>query len=682
MLSRAKHCYHATRVLPPATTVAMLRGARCNVLFGALCLLLGLVHPAQAQDAVLRGLVLDADTHQPIPNAQVGVGGNKLGTSTNVEGRFALRVPAAYQTGELEVALLGYRRYTRALPPLPSPELRIELKINPAGLGTVAITASATGIIRKAVARIAQNYPGRPTRLTGFLRESAEDATVHRYEYLAEGVLLVHKPLYQRPRSPGDVQVLEARKVDLRPRQPGAAALPAIDWVAGPFIPHRFDFVHQRAEFISAAHFKDYQYQFGAQTTFQGRAVYVITFRPKPGTDRANFAGQVYIDEQNYAFLGAEWHRTPAGIRRERVLLFTATERAYRVDYQRYAGRYHLKSVWYNTLGQPLAGRVRRHLAEFVTTAIDTAQAPPPTYRERTQYADVFLASPVPYDSTFWNHYTTSLPPTQLRLDLLAQPSPLRADTVPPPKAGKSESWLSKVASRLSYTYAAGVLPLAGPAAVVRAVVAPVNSTFRADGEAAIAKPSAAFCLGLGAQVALTKSLAAYGLQRTLLGGQLKGEGWEAGLHYERNLNPHGRPLLARVGLGYVRQAVARALGTFDNPDDNLRLAGTRLAASRVAVALQTQTTALQPKLGLGLELSHQLEAVADLGYLLPLRTRSQLRLQEVNHGFFSANYTATLLLPAAEAQVFVDGQPAAAAPWRPGRLLLLVGICYRLQRR
>ncbi|MEJ7659218.1 MAG: hypothetical protein WKG07_06115 [Hymenobacter sp.] len=49
-----------------------------------------------------------------------------------------------------------------------------------------------------------------------------------------------------------------------------------------------------------------------------------------------------------------------------------------------------MKSIWYNTLGKPVAGRVRHHLAEFVATAIDTAGVQPPAYPERSQYADIF----------------------------------------------------------------------------------------------------------------------------------------------------------------------------------------------------------------------------------------------------------------------------------------------------
>ena len=695
MLRLPKHLYHAVRVHNLAKAVEMLRQAQHDGLFYLIGLLLVLLPgPALAQESpLLRGRVLDADTHQPIPNAQVGIGHNRLGTSTNAEGRFALRVPAAYQASEVEVALLGYRPYRRALPPLPGPELLIELTISPASLGAVTVTASAEGLVREAVARIPRNYPVRPSQLTGFYREADDEAASQRYDYLVEGVLRVGKGGYQRPRAPGYVQVLESRRVDLRPTRPGAVLAP-IDWIAGAYVPHRFDFVQQRAEFIDPAYFKEYQYGFSPQTTFQGRAVYVITFAPRPGRRRADFAGELYIDERSYAFLGARWHRTPAGIRRERLLVFDASERAYRAEYQPYAGRYYLKSIWYNTLGKPLAGQVRRHLAEFVTTAIDTAQAPPPRYDQRTQYTDVFLRNPVPYDSTFWQHYTTVLPSPALLAQARQQPvgalrslaDTLRhpADTLAPRAAGLPPA--APAATRwgllrhLRYTYSGGLLPVAlAYDADLRVVLAPGGSAFRADAQASASARRVAGYYALGAQLDLPAHLAAYFATRHLL-GQLRGDGWEVGLRYAHRLTARGRPLLARAGLGYLRQSLGRELGTFANPDADLRLAGTALAADQLALTLQTLTDAVQPTLGLGLEISHRWEAMLDLGYLLPLRTRSQLLIEE-KKGFFSLNEHAVALdLPAAEAQVWVAGQPAPAGPWQLGHLLLQVGVQYRLR--
>ncbi|MFD1873468.1 carboxypeptidase-like regulatory domain-containing protein [Hymenobacter bucti] len=647
-----------------------------------------LASPALAQEAqVLRGLVLDAETHQPLPFAQVGIAGNKLGTSTNQEGRFALRVPAAYTTTELEVALLGYRRYTRPLPPLPAPELRIELARSPAALGTVAVSSSVTGIIREAVVRIPRNYPARATRLTGFFRESDDDGAGRDYYYLSEGVLLVDKASYQYPNDDGQVQILEARKVDLRDTLHATPSLLNIEWSAGPFVPHRFDFVHNRAEFIRPSQFKNYQYRLTPQTTFEGRPVYVIAFGPRPGTDRANFAGELYIDEQSYAFLGAAWHRTPSGIRREHVLSFEATERAYRVAYQRYAGRWHLKSIWYNTLGAPVAGHPRRHLAEFLTTAIDTARAAPIPYPARAQYNDIFLRAPTPYDSAFWKNYTTLLPAGQLRLDLLDQERQQRAEqllaTPAPPAQSAVEATTSPASARrwwqgrLRYSYGLGLLPVAAAGATLGAEVAPPGSTFRAVAATAVGRRRVAASYQLGVQVDLPRHLAIYGLTRSGL-GQLAGYGWEAGLGWEHNLNPRGRPVLGRLGLAYLRQSLGRALGTFDNPDESLRLAGTSLATDRLALNLQRVTEGLQPKIGLGVELSRQWQAVADLGYLWPLRTRTQLLATEQG-GFFHSDNESALNLPASEVQLTVGGQPATAAPWQLGRWWLSVGLLYRL---
>jgi hypothetical protein len=643
--------------------------------------------PAFAQEAqVVRGLVLDADTHQPISNAQVGIADNKLGTSTNQEGRFALRVPAAYASTELEVALLGYRRYVRVLPPLPSLELRIELQSSPASLGTVAVSSSVTSIIKEAVARIPRNYPTRPTHLTGFFRESDDNVTSHQYYYLGEALLEVQKAGYQHPHDDGQVKILELRKADLRSARPDGSGLVPINWIAGSFIPHRFDFVHNRPEFINEAHFKDYQYRLTPQTTFQGRPVYVIAFGPKPGTDRANFAGEFYIDEQSYAFLGGSWHRTPSGIRREGVLLFEASERAYRVDYQRYAGRWHLKSVWYNTLGQPVGGQTRRHLAEFLTTAIDTTQTDAVPYAERAQYDDIFLHAAAPYDSAFWNNYTTLLPPTQLRLDLLDQERQrqaerlLRAATAKPTVADTVLTVRTPARKlRLRYTYSLGLLPVQGALQAVGAVVAPAGSSFRATAAADARSQTVVGSYALGVQFDLPWNYSVYGLTRSAFGG-LQGGGWEAGLGWEHNLNPRHRPIVARLGMAYLRQSLSRDLGTFDNPDDGLRLAGTKLSTDRLALALQSITEGVQPRLGLGVELSHKWEAVADLGYLWPLRTRTQLVATEQG-GFFHFDSESALNLPASEVQLTVASQPATAAPWQLGRVLLRVELLHRLGR-
>lgn len=645
--------------------------------------LLLICSPAHAQaPAVLRGLVLDAETHQPIPNAQVGVGGNRIGTSTNEDGRFALSIPPQYQHEQLEVALLGYGKYRQPLPPLPGPELRIALRISPAVLGEVQVTGSVLGIVREAVARIPRNYAAGPTRLTGFYRESDNDPA-GQPRYLVEGLLTVFKAPYRQRTADGEVQIQQSRKVDLRPQQPVR-----IDWAGGPFIAHWADFVHSRAQFISPAHFRDYDYRLAPGSTYAGQPVYVVAFAPKPGNRRADFEGRMYIDQDSYAFVGAEWHYTPAGLRSG---VHRAEARALRVAYQPYAGRWHLKTVWWQTKYRPPLGEPLQYFGEFLTTAIDTAQAPPPTYQERAQYRDVFLENAVPYDSAFWQQHTTLLPAEALQRALLDQQRQRRTDSLfkfKQPALGtaaiaageaplQSQPPRFKLFNRIRYGASAGTWPLAVPATRLGVDYAPAGSGFRAQGTAGVNAQSITGWWSGDYLFDITDELAVRLATRQVF-RQFTGDGWEAGLDYQHNLNPRRRPVFGRLGLAYTRQTVAHALGTFENAAGGVRVSGITLNAKELSLRVQSLAEAVQPKLGVGLELSRKIELVADLGYLLPLRTRTQMQLNEES-GFFLTRRSAAIDLPSADVSLRVNEQTTSAVPWHPTRWLLSFGLLYRL---
>ncbi|HEX8330594.1 MAG TPA: carboxypeptidase-like regulatory domain-containing protein [Hymenobacter sp.] len=640
--------------------------------------LLLLMGPALAQGPILlRGRVVDAETNQPIPNAQAGVAGNRIGTSTNEDGRFALSIPPQYQQEPLEVALLGYRKYSQPLPPLPAPELRIALQISPAALGEVRVTGSVLGIVREAVARIPRNYPVRPTRLTGFYRESDNDEA-GAPRYLVEGLLLVLKAPYTARTATGEVQIQQSRKVDLRPR-----AVMLIDWAGGPFIPHLADFVHRRAQFIDAKHFREYDYRLAPGSTYLDRPVYVVAFAPKAGNRRADFKGRMYIDQDSYAFLGAEWQYTKAGLARGTE---PADTRALRVAYQPYAGRWHLKSVWWQTKARLPVGPPLNYFGEFLTTAIDTAQAPPPSYTERAQYRDVFLHNAVPYDSAFWQNQTTLLPPERLRQALLDQVRQQRADSLfkqPPAGDGPAEappaaSGLAKWLSRIRYGAAAGSWPLQVAAGQLALDYAPAGSGFRAQGTAGVAEQALTAWWSAEYLFDLTPKLAVRVATRHVF-RQFIGDGWAAGMSYQHNFNPRHRPIFGRAGLAYTRQTVARRVGSFERAGARVRVGGTTLTADELGVQVQSTADAVQPTLGLGVELSHKWELVADLGYLLPLRTRTEVQVKEES-GFFLTRSSAALTLPHHDVRLQLNDRPIGAVPWQQQRWLFSFGLLYRLR--
>ena len=655
---------------------------------------------------VLRGRVTDAETRQPIPNAQVGVGNNRIGTSTNDEGRFVLAVPAAYAATTLEVALLGYQRYRRPLAGLAtSGELAVPLRLSPAVLSEVAVNGSVTGIIREALARIPQNYPTRPTRLSGFLRE-ADALPDGLPQFVAEGTQQVLVPPYTQPKANGQVRLEQSRKVDLRPQATGFGTL---NWVAGPFIPLRFDFVRNRAEFIQPARFPHYIYRVTDLTSFHGEQVYVISFAPRPGHGRAHYKGKLYIGVTSHAFLGADATRLgggganladgddrdhPADSAADSATAGPGAPRAgeyvrsWQTRYQPYGGRWQLKEVHYRVR---VGRRPAQHMADYLTTAIDTAGTWPYGYVERAQYADVFLMNKVAYDSAFWRSYVPPLAGASVAQALAAQaaagpsmpagpPAPVfgRAQAAAPPSRWKRG--VETLAKRLSVSYGGGILTVAADPGAVALAYAPAGSGFAAAGSSPVAAGrSTSFYSSFGYQFELLPGLLVRYASLDVYGAYGSGlDGWRAGLGYQYNLSHRRRPVYLRAGFDYTRLVLGRGLGTHDNPDRGLRLAGTALKNDRLALALQTRTEALQPQFGLAVELGHRCDFFVDAGYLLPLRpARTELSLRETN-GFFLSRSEAAAALPAAGATLRRNDVPAAAAPWAPARLLWQAGIVMR----
>ncbi|TGE06653.1 carboxypeptidase-like regulatory domain-containing protein [Hymenobacter fodinae] len=642
------------------------------------------------QMSTVKGRVLDAQTRRPVPYALVGAVGNQLGTSANEEGRFSLSIPPEYQPQALEITFIGYRKATLPLPVPAEQEVQILLEPAPTQLANVTVSGSALGIVRAAVARIPRNFATRPVQLTGFYRESS-NLPEGRYLYLAEGVLRVRKESYRTAHpTGGDVELVQTRKYEAHD-----TSRTQLNWQAGPLIPHRFDFVYNRADFISKAHYAEYDYQIADVTTYNGRPVYAISFKPRSA--KANYQGRVFIDLDSYAFLGAEFSLTPGGVKRYQAGFAAMGDYAYsrrsrQVSYQRYAGRWYLKRVWDQAASQQ-PGREYQHTSEFITTAIDTAKTRRPAYADRFRPDDVFLRNAVAYDSTFWQNFTTLVLPRQVEQQLLdeerqrkaeqlfsdstaaaaAQPvvpdSVVPAPAPAPPAAPRRKGFLE----RLSYSSSLVGMPLQVTEGNLAVAYAPAGSSFSAVGSSQLEPrrlsvvPRFDYLFRLSPHWQLH-----YGAGS--LRGALRGGLQAAGVHYLQNLSRKRRPVYVRAGLDYSRIVLRQRLGRFNNPDAGLQVNGTSLDATRLAVGLQSITKGLAPQLGLEVKIGSNLYIFTEASYCIQTATTSELLVEE-KQGFFLSRAAARVRLPSPDVQVRLNEQVQQSAPFVPRPLLLRIGI-------
>ncbi|MCO6480417.1 MAG: carboxypeptidase-like regulatory domain-containing protein [Phaeodactylibacter sp.] len=356
---------------------------------------------AHSQSIIITGKVQDADNGKALAYAHVGIPEKGIGTVTGEDGGFTLKVPQAYAGSRLSVSFIGYATYERPLSALQSP-VTIRIKAVPSSLQEVVVMdeRAVEDIIRRAVRRIPDNYPDKPSSVTGFYRESRTNA-VQEYLYMAEGVLDIYKTSYSNTKE-GQVGLIQGRKVILSVEEVEQHS----GFSSGHMAAHRFDFVKNREDFIDEAYFDDYRYWIESITSYEGKPVYVIGFNRAEG-GKGRMKGSIYIDTLSYAFLSARFEILPEGLRKiDDYPLYAGNWKAnrYTVNYRKVGDKWHFS----NALREGVYRDGGIYSNEIAITEIEPGRGKPVPYLERLKRGDEFLEITGTYDEDFWKNYNTT----------------------------------------------------------------------------------------------------------------------------------------------------------------------------------------------------------------------------------------------------------------------------------
>ncbi|WP_210522100.1 DUF5686 and carboxypeptidase-like regulatory domain-containing protein [Hymenobacter terricola] len=133
-----------------------------------LVLLLAVPTVTLAQTTTISGVVTDAKTRQKLPFVSVAVPQAAIGTNTDEDGHYTLRVPTQYTA--LVFTYLGYRTVTKTFTAGPGPELNVQLAPSAAQLDEVVVRGTkvpryknkdnpAVALIRQVIDHKEQNRP-------------------------------------------------------------------------------------------------------------------------------------------------------------------------------------------------------------------------------------------------------------------------------------------------------------------------------------------------------------------------------------------------------------------------------------------------------------------------------------------------------------------------------------------
>lgn len=252
------------------------------------------------------GVVRDKESRKKLENVAVSLVGTPIGTVTNAEGVFSLKIPHMDTIPQLELSHIGYMnaRFSASAPE-GSNNMHATILMIPIALQlneVVAYGNSARRIVEEALERIPKNYPSGESMTSAFYRETVQKG--HRYISISEAMLDVYKTSYrQRTTDRDKVQIDKARRL-LSQKQSDTLGVKV---VGGPNLPLFMDVVKNAYALFDEETLDYYSFVQEPSVFIDDRLQYVISFRPRVKLDYALYVGRVFIDREHLAFTRTEF---------------------------------------------------------------------------------------------------------------------------------------------------------------------------------------------------------------------------------------------------------------------------------------------------------------------------------------------------------------------------------------
>lgn len=261
---------------------------------------------AMKTEFTVSGVVRDKESRKKLENVAVSLVGTPIGTVTNAEGVFSLKIPHMDTIPQLELSHIGYMnaRFSASAPE-GSNNMYATILMIPIALQLSEVVAygnSARRIVEEALERIPKNYPSGESMTSAFYRETVQKG--HRYISISEAMLDVYKTSYRQRTSDRDkVQIDKARRL-LSQKQSDTLGVKV---VGGPNLPLFMDVVKNAYALFDEETLDYYSFVQEPSVFIDDRLQYVISFRPRVKLDYALYVGRVFIDREHLAFTRAEF---------------------------------------------------------------------------------------------------------------------------------------------------------------------------------------------------------------------------------------------------------------------------------------------------------------------------------------------------------------------------------------
>ena len=271
-------------------------------------LILSGVIPLAAQDnvekyTIVSGVIKDKSNKKKLEHVNVSIPESNIGTITNTDGEFSLKIPESIQAKDIEVSHIGYLNARIPLKGESLTEQTIWLSPYANLLSEILVRArDPRSIVEEALRKIPANYSPKSNMLKGFYREIAQKGRL--YINISEAVIDIYKSPYNETAERDRVQISKGRRL-LSQKQSDTLA---VKLLGGPNMAIYIDVVKNPDCLLAKEDLLFYEFRMEDPTSIGDRSQYVISFRPKVKLSYPLCYGTLYIDKERLSFTRAEFN--------------------------------------------------------------------------------------------------------------------------------------------------------------------------------------------------------------------------------------------------------------------------------------------------------------------------------------------------------------------------------------
>ncbi|MDR0538768.1 MAG: carboxypeptidase-like regulatory domain-containing protein [Tannerellaceae bacterium] len=249
------------------------------------------------------GIVRDARTKKKLEYVNISVPGTNIGTVTNEDGSFTVKIRKSFMAKSVEATHVGYLSEAIKLKGESISGYSLLLTPSTNTLSEIVVRGGdPRHIVEEAIGRIASNYSSGNNMLTGFYRETAQKG--RRYINISEAIIDIFKTSYNQHADRDRVQVLKGRSLLSQKRSDTLI----VKLLGGPNLSIYVDIVKNPDLLLEQTALANYSFHTEEATMIDNRPQLVISFRPQTVQPYALYYGRLYIDRERLSITRAEFN--------------------------------------------------------------------------------------------------------------------------------------------------------------------------------------------------------------------------------------------------------------------------------------------------------------------------------------------------------------------------------------